>query len=70
MNGTLRALTVLLIVVALFATFLLGTATITRSASAEPQALTLAEWAAIQASNSLLLDQGPFSTYLPVVLRY
>ena len=70
MNGTVRALTILLIVTALAGAFLLGTTTATGTVPAAPQALTPAEWAAIQASNSLLLDQGPFSTYLPVVLQH
>jgi hypothetical protein len=70
MNGTVRALTILLIVTALAGAFLLGTTTATGTTPAAPQALTPAEWAASQASNSLLLDQGPFSTYLPVVLRH
>lgn len=70
MNGTLRALTILLIAVAMAVAFLAGAATVTRSAPAVPQALTPAQWAAVQASNSLLLDEGPASVYLPVVLRH
>jgi hypothetical protein len=70
MNGTLRALTIFLIVIAVVVAFLAGAATVTGHAPAAPQALTLAQWAAVQASNSLLLDQGPLSTYLPIVLRH
>lgn len=70
MNGTMRGFTISLIVVALVGAFLLGTTTATSTGPAAPQALTPAEWAAVQASNSLLLDQGPFNTYLPVVLRH
>jgi hypothetical protein len=69
MNPTMRALIILLIVVAIGGAFLLGTATATGTVPAAPQALTLAEWAAVEASNSLLLNQGPFRTYLPVVVR-
>lgn len=70
MKGTMRAFTILLIVVAIVVAFFAGTATVASTAPAAPQALTLVQWAALQASNLLLLDQGPSSTYLPVVLRH
>jgi hypothetical protein len=60
----MRALTSLLHVVAMAMTFLAGAATVAGTARAAPQALILARWATTQASNSLLLDQGPFTTYL------
>jgi hypothetical protein len=50
--------------------FLVGTTTVTSAVPCAPQAVTSAEWIAIQASISLLLDQGAGSIYLPVVLRH
>jgi hypothetical protein len=70
MNETKRTLTILLIVAAMVLAFLAGTATVSGSVPSAPRAVTLAQWAAIQASNSLLLDQGPMSIYLPVVRRH
>ncbi|HSR31367.1 MAG TPA: hypothetical protein VLY63_12445 [Anaerolineae bacterium] len=69
MNATKRSFTILLIVVAVVLAFMLGTASVTGSVPSAPQAVTPAQWAAIQASNSLLLEQGPVGTYLPFVLR-
>ena len=69
MKETGRTLTILLIVAALVLAFLAGTATATVSAPAAVEALTPDQWAALQASNALLLDQGPVSLYLPLVLR-
>jgi hypothetical protein len=70
MNMGTRCLTILLLVVIMVLAFLAGTATVS-SGPPEPQAvsLTLSEWAVIQTSNALLLDQGPPSVYLPMVLR-
>lgn len=65
-----RALTILLIVVIIVVAFWAGTTAASGSDPAAPQALTPAQWAAVQAANSLLLDQGPASTYLPIVLRH
>ncbi len=70
MNASKRSLIILLIVVAMVLAFLLGTVSVTGSVPAAPEALTPAQWAALQAANWLLLDQGPVGTYLPVVLRY
>jgi hypothetical protein len=67
---TRRTLTILLIVAGLALAFLAGTATATGSAPAAVQVLTPGQWAALQASNALLLDQGPVSLYLPLVLRH
>jgi hypothetical protein len=69
MNRRRRSLTILLVVVVTILAFLIGTISATSSVPSAPQAVTPAEWAAIQVSNSLLLDQGPASIYLPVVLR-
>lgn len=69
MNDSKRYLTILLIVVAMVLAFLAGTTTASSSLPSTPQAVTLPQWAAIQTSNALLLDQGPVSVYLPVVLR-
>ena len=69
MKQTGHTLTILLIVAGLVLAFLAGTATVTGSAPAAVQALTPGQWAALQASNALLLDQGPVSLYLPLVLR-
>jgi hypothetical protein len=65
----IRALAILLIVAIMVVTFWAGTTAASGSDLAPAQALTPAQWAAVQASNSLLLDQGPASIYLPVVLR-
>ena len=62
-------LTILLIVAGLVLAFLGGTLTATGGAPAAVQALTPHQWAAVQASNALLLEQGLVSVYLPVVLR-
>ncbi len=64
-----RTLIVLLVVAGMVLAFLAGTATATSSAPAADQALTNAQLAALQASNVLLLDQGPAYVYLPLVLR-
>ena len=69
MKETRHTLTILLIVAGLVLAFLAGTATATGSAPAAVEALTPGQWAAVQASNALLLDQGPVSVYLPLVLR-
>ena len=69
MNQTGRTLTILLIVVGLVLAFLAGTVTASVSAPAAIQALTPGQLAALQASNALLLEQGPVSAYLPLVLR-
>ncbi|MFN2243941.1 MAG: hypothetical protein ACK2U2_16730 [Anaerolineae bacterium] len=69
MNARKRWLTILLIVVAMALAFLVGTATVTGTVPSAPQAVTPAQWAAIETANSLLLDQGPVGVYLPVVLR-
>ncbi|MFN2289869.1 MAG: hypothetical protein ACK2UC_01640 [Anaerolineae bacterium] len=70
MNLMKRALTILLIVAIMVLAFWAGTTVASGSDAAAPQALTPAQWAAVQAANSLLLDQGPTSIYLPVVLRH
>lgn len=70
MKETRHTLAIFLIVAGLVLAFLAGTATATGSAPAAVQALTPGQWAALQASNALLLDQGPFSLYLPLVLRH
>jgi hypothetical protein len=64
-----RTLIVLLVVAGMVLAFLAGTATAIGSAPATVQALTNAQLAALQASNVLLLDQGPGYVYLPLVLR-
>ena len=69
MNRPGRNLTILLIVAGLVLAFLAGTATATVGAPATVEALTPGQWAAVQAANALLLDQGPLSAYLPMVLR-
>lgn len=69
MNQTGRTLTILLIVVGLVLAFLAGTATATVGAPAVIEAPTPGKWAAVQASNVLLLDQGPVCAHLPLVLR-
>jgi hypothetical protein len=69
MNARKRWLIILLVVVAVVLAFMLGTASVTGSVPSAPQAVTPAQWAAIEAANSLLLDQGPVGVYLPVVLR-
>ena len=69
MNASKRSLLILLIVVAMVSAFLLGTVSVTGSVPAAPEAVRPGQWAALQAANSLLLDQGPFGTYLPAVLR-
>ncbi len=70
MNTHKRSLLILLIVVAMVLAFLLGTVSVTSSVPSSIEAVTPTQWAALQAANSLLLDQGPVGTYLPVVLRY
>ena len=69
MNQTGRTLTILLIVAGLVLAFLAGTMTATGSAPAAVQSLTPGQLAALQTSNALLLEQGPVSTHLPLVLR-
>ncbi len=70
MNASKRSLLILLIVAAMLLAFLLGTVSVAGIVPSAPEALTPAEWAALQAATWLLLDQGPVGTYLPVVLRY
>jgi len=70
MNARKRSLIILLIVVAMVLAFLLGTVSVTGSVPSSLEAVTPAQWAALKAANSLLLDQGPVGIYLPVVLRY
>jgi hypothetical protein len=69
MKETRRSLTILLIVAGLVLAFLAGTLTATGSVPAVIQALTPGQLAALQASNALLLEQGPVSVYLPLVLQ-
>ena len=69
MKETGRTLIILLIVAGLVLAFLAGTATATGSAPAAVRALTPGQQAALQASNALLLVQGPVSLHLPLVLR-
>ena len=69
MKDARRTLTILLVVAGLVLAFLAGTATATGSAPVAVRALTPSQWAALQASNALLLEQGPVSAYLPLVLR-
>ncbi len=70
MNTHKRSLLILLIVVAMVLAFLLGTVSVTGSVPPSIEAVTPTQWAALHTANSLLLDQGPVGTYLPVVLRY
>lgn len=60
---------VLLVLAGMVLAFLAGTATATGSTPAAVEALTLSQQAALQASNALLLDQGPVYVNLPLVLR-
>lgn len=71
MNARKRSLIILLIVAATLLALLAGTISVTGSVPSAPQAVTvtLTQWSAIQAADSLLLDQGPVGIYLPVVLR-
>ena len=69
MIGTGRTLIVLLVVAGMVLAFLAGTATASGSAPAAVGPLTDSQWAAVQASNALLLDQGPVYVHLPLVLR-
>jgi hypothetical protein len=69
MRETRHTLTILLIVAGLLLAFLAGTVSATGSAPAAVEALTPGQWAALQPSHALLLDQGPVSAHLPVVLR-
>jgi len=62
-------LIVLLVVAGMMLAFLAGTVTATGSAPAAVEVLTHAQFAVLQASNVLLLDQGPGYVYLPLVLR-
>ena len=64
-----RTLIMLLVVTGMVLAFLAGAATATGSAPAAVEALTHAQFAVLQASNVLLLDQGPAYVYLPLVLR-
>jgi di/tricarboxylate transporter len=64
-----RTFIILLVVVGMVLAFLAGTATATVNAPAAVDALTDAQLAVLQASNVLLLDQGPGYVYLPLVLR-
>jgi hypothetical protein len=64
-----RTLIVLLVVAGMVLAFLVGAATAIGSAPAAVEALTHAQFAVLQASNALLLEQGPAYVYLPLVLR-
>jgi hypothetical protein len=64
-----RTFVIFLVVVGMVLAFLAGTATAVTSDPAAVQALTDAQFAVLQASNVLLLDQGPAYVYLPLVLR-
>lgn len=64
-----RTLIVLLVVTGMVLAFLAGAVTASTSAPADVGPLTDSQWAALQASNALLLDQGPAYVYLPLVLR-
>jgi hypothetical protein len=68
MMDTRRTLIVLLVVAGMLLAFLAGTVTAATSAPASVGPLTDGQWAALQASNALLLDQGPAYVYLPLVL--
>ena len=70
MNANKHSLLILLIVVAMLLAFLLGTVSVTGSVPSSLEVVTQAQWAALQAANSLLLDQGPYGSYLPLVQRY
>jgi hypothetical protein len=69
MNATKYAFTILLLVVAMVLAFLAGTATAEGIKPSAAEALTPGQWAAVQAANALLLDEGPVTVYLPIVLR-
>jgi len=69
MNTRKRSLIIVLIVVAMILAFLLGTVSVTGSVPSALEVLAPAQWAALEAANSLLLDQGPVGTYLPIILR-
>jgi len=69
MKSPRRTLIILLVVAGMVLAFLAGTATAVTSAPTAIEALTPAQFAVIQASNVLLLDQGPGYVYLPLVLR-
>jgi hypothetical protein len=69
MNASKLSLPILLIVLAMVSAFVLGTVSVTGSVPAAPKALSPGQWAPLQVANSLLLDQGPVGTYLPVVIR-
>lgn len=62
---------ILLLIAAMLLVFLAGAVTAAGSVPAAIQALTPGQWAAVQASNALLLDEGSTTTsiYLPLVLR-
>ena len=60
---------ILLIAAAMVLAFLAGTVTASGSGPAAVTALTPGQWAAVQAANGLLLDQGPANTYLPLLQR-
>jgi hypothetical protein len=66
---TRSALVILLVVAGMVLAFLGGTAMAAGSVPADVGPLTDGQWAAVQASNALLLDQGPAYVYLPLVLR-
>jgi hypothetical protein len=69
MNATKYAATILLLVAAML--LALGAETLSAAGitPAAVEALTPGEWAAVQAANALLLDEGPVTVYLPVVLQ-
>jgi hypothetical protein len=71
MSRPRKGLSILLIVAAMLLAFSLGTVSVTGSVPSAPEAVTLGQWAALQAANPLLLDQGqgPVGIYLPIVLR-
>jgi len=68
MNATKHSFIILPFVAALVLTFMLGRTSIAREGPSAPLAMSMAEWVAVQTANSLLLDQGPVSVYLPVLL--
>ena len=70
-----RRLVVLLILTAMVIAYFLGTVTIPGTAKAVfsrlsiSAAITPQQWAAVQASNALLLSEESFSVFLPLSLR-
>jgi hypothetical protein len=64
-----RTFIIILVVAGMVLAFLAGTVTAATSVAASVGPLTDGQWAALQASNAVLLDQGPAYLYLPLVLR-